>query len=70
MNRHPVSLRGGQKFFFMAFHAILRQILNFGFSAISSHELSVCAIFYVFSNYQNDISFVSFLKNHQNSKGR
>ena len=51
MNRHPVSLRGGQTFFFMAFHTILRQILNFGFSAISSHELSVCAIFYVFSNY-------------------
>ena len=46
--RHPVSFRGGQTFFFMAFHSILRQILNCGFCAISSRETSVFAIFYAF----------------------
>ena len=47
INKHPVSLRGGQTFFFMAFHTIL----NYCVCAISSRELSVCAIFYAFSNY-------------------
>ena len=35
----------------MVYHAILSQISNYCFRAISSRELSVCAIFYVFSNY-------------------
>ena len=34
--------------FLMVFQAILRQILNYCFGAISSCELSVCAVFYVF----------------------
>ena len=34
----------------MVFYAILGQISNFCFCATSSHELSVCAIFYAFSN--------------------
>ena len=41
MNWHPVSLRGGQTYFVMVFHTLLRQILNYCFSAISSHELCV-----------------------------
>ena len=51
MIRHPVSLRGGQIFFLMVFHAIFCQILNYCFCAISSRELYVCAIIYAFSNY-------------------
>ena len=35
----------------MVFHAILRQISIFCYCAISARELSVCAIFYTFSNY-------------------
>ena len=34
----------------VVFYAILGQISNFCFCATSSHELSVCAIFYAFSN--------------------
>ena len=48
MNKHPVSLSGGQTCFLMAFHVILRQISNYYFCAISSRKLSVCAISYVF----------------------
>ena len=44
MNKHPVRLRGCQTFFLMEFHAILRQISNNSFFAISLRELSVCAI--------------------------
>ena len=47
MNRHPVS---GQTFFLMGFHAILRQILNYCFDAITLRKLYVCATFYAFSN--------------------
>ena len=39
MNRHPVSFRGGQTFFFMTFHTILGPILNYGFCAISSRVI-------------------------------
>ena len=51
MNRHPLSLKGGATCFLMGFHAILRPILKYRFYAISAHELSVCAIFYAFYNY-------------------
>ena len=51
MNRHPVSSRGGETHFLIVFHAIIRQISNYCFCAISSCELSVCAIFYAFSSY-------------------
>ena len=44
----------GQTCRLMVFHAILRQISNFRFCAISSRELTVCAIFYAFSNYVSD----------------
>ena len=50
MNRHPISLRGGQMCFLRVFHAILRQIWKHCFCAISSRELSLCDIFYAFSN--------------------
>ena len=36
-------------------HTILRLILKYSFCASSSHELSVCAIFYVFYNSVFDI---------------
>ena len=49
MNWHPESLRHGQTCFFMVFHAILRLISNRLFCAIYPPELSVCAIFNVFS---------------------
>ena len=52
MNRHSLSLKGGQTCFLLAFHAILRLILNYSFCAISSCELSVCSIFYAFYNYE------------------
>ena len=42
---HPVSLRGGQTCFLIVFYAILRQILNYCFCAISLRELSICVIF-------------------------
>ena len=51
MNRYPVSLMGGQTSFSMVFQALLMQILNYRFCAISSCELFVCAI-----------SFLLFLK--------
>ena len=53
VNRHPVSLRSGQICFSMVFHAILRQLSNYRFCAISSRELFVCSIFHVFCN--NDV---------------
>ena len=52
MNRHSLSLKGGQTCFLLVFHAILRLILNYSFCAISSCELSVCSIFYAFYNYE------------------
>ena len=55
MNRHPLSLKGGATCFLMVHHAILRLILKYSFCASSSHELSVCAIFYVFYNSVFDI---------------
>ena len=51
MNIRPLSLKGGAACSLMIFHAILRQILKYRFCAISSRELSVCAIFYAFYNY-------------------
>ena len=38
----------------VVFYAILGQISNFCFCATSSHELSVCAIFYAFSNNDSE----------------
>ena len=55
MKRHPASFRGGQTSFLVAFYAILRQISNCFFGAISLRELSVCAIFYAFSNYASEL---------------
>ena len=48
MKRHPFSPKGGATCFWMVFHAILRLILKYRFCAISSREISVCAIFYAF----------------------
>ena len=50
MNGHPVILGGGQTCVLMAFHAIFRQTLNYRCCAISTRELSVCAISYDFCN--------------------
>ena len=46
MNRHPLSLK--QTCCSMVFQATLMQIWNYCFCAISSRELSVCAIFFTF----------------------
>ena len=51
MNRHPLSLRGGETYFLIVFHAIIRQISNYCFCAISSCKLPVCAISYVFCGF-------------------
>ena len=48
MNRHPVSLRGGQTCVLMVIHTILRHISNSCFCAVHSRELSVCAILFTF----------------------
>ena len=40
MNRHSLSLKGGQTCFLLVFHAILRLILNYRFCAFSFCELS------------------------------
>ena len=45
----------------MVFYAILRQILNYCFCAISSRELSVCAIFYAISDYECSLFWACFL---------
>ena len=44
----------------MVFHAIMRQISNHCFCAISLLELSVCAIFYAFSNYAKPLGTLEF----------
>ena len=43
-----VTMRDGQTCFLMVYHAILRQFSNYRFCAISSRELSECAIFMFF----------------------
>ena len=48
MDRHPVSLRDGQTCFLMAFHVILRQILNCCFCTISLREILSVLAFYDF----------------------
>ena len=61
MNGHPVILRGCQICVLIAFHAIFRPTLDYRCCAISSRELSVCAIFYALKssiitlyNFTND----------------
>ena len=45
------KLKGWSNMILIVFHAILWHISNYNFCSISSHELSVCAIFYAFYNY-------------------
>ena len=48
MNRHLVSVRGGQTCFLLYFYAVLRQISSYFFGDKSLWEHSVCDIFYPF----------------------
>ena len=52
MNRHRVSLMGGQTCVLIVFYTVFKQIWNYCFWTISSRELFVCLISYDFSNYE------------------
>ena len=51
-----LSWRRGQACFVMVFHAILRQISNYCFCAISLREFLSVLFFYAFSNYDRVLS--------------
>ena len=64
-DRHPVSLRHGQTCFFMVFHTMLRQISNFCFCAISSHEFLSAFFSPFYPNYEKDVLIIFIYMYHK-----
>ena len=54
----------------MGFHAILRQILNYCFDAITLRKLYVCATFYAFSNCAACTTFETIYALRQKEKSK
>ena len=63
--RLPVSLRNGQTCLFMVFHTMLRQISNFCFCAIYSHELWSAFFSPFYPNYEKDVLIIFIYMYHK-----